>query len=78
MKMKNITISKRFKMLGSELNRAEMASLRPRCLASNLRGLSTRITLSDLMKPRSMVLKMTEIVAEHTIMKSSTFQAFLM
>ena len=78
MKIKNITIISKFPILGKELNNAEIASLRPLCLANSLKGLSTLMTLNDLIKPRSIVLKITEIVAETTITKSRIFHAFLM
>lgn len=77
MKIKNITISNKFVMFGKLLNRAEIASFRPLCLLNNLKGLKTRITLSDLMKPRLMLMKTTEMVAESTMMKSRMFHASL-
>lgn len=78
MKIKNITMSNKFAILGKLLNRAEIASLRPLCLDSNLKGLKTLITLRDLMNPKSTLMKMTEIVADSTITKSRIFHEFLM
>ena len=49
-KMKNITMTSRLPMLGRELNSAEIASFNPLCFAKSLRGLSTRMTLSDFKK----------------------------
>lgn len=77
-KMTKSIINSKFPILGRLLNKAEMASLKPLCFAIRRRGRSTLNTLSDLINPRSILLKITLIVAEATIKKSSMFHGFLM
>lgn len=77
----NITksiISSKFPILGRLLNKAEIASLKPLCFAISRRGRKTLSTLNDFINPRSMLLKITLIVAEATIKKSSMFHGLFM
>ena len=77
-KMKNKTISCRFTIPGMELNKQVMANFSPLLRDMVLRGLKARSILRDLMKLMSYYEKAMEKTEAHTMMKSSTFQGFLM
>jgi len=77
-KIKKTTIKSKFAMLGIELNKEVIASLRPLFFDTIRRGRSTRRMRSDFMDFKSTFTKIILSKLDSTIVKSRMFQGLRM